>query len=137
MLRREVACGGLRTKVTSVCQLFAARPRPLSTGSTLGAPSTAGTVGWAPVISPKCRTKACWPESSRCTSSKSSVLCSFRASRSAVTVASSSGLERSTPETRAPMVAVTLVIRRSDIGAFPSVEVSDERGRGAAPGCAW
>ena len=52
MLRSVLACGGLSTKVTSVCQWFA-RPSSLSTGSTLGAPGTAGTVGWAVVSWPK------------------------------------------------------------------------------------
>lgn len=59
MLRRLVACGGLSTKVTSVCQWLAARPPSLSTGRTFGAPSTADTVGWAVVMSPKWRAKAC------------------------------------------------------------------------------
>jgi hypothetical protein len=44
MLRSVLACGGFSTKVTSVCQ-WLARPSSLSTGSTLGAPGTAGTAG--------------------------------------------------------------------------------------------
>ena len=44
LLDRVVARGGAWTKVTSVCQWLAV-PRSLSTGSTLGAPSTDATVG--------------------------------------------------------------------------------------------
>ena len=52
MLRSVLACGGLSTKVTSVCQ-WLDRPFSLSTGSTFGSPSTAGTVGCAEVSGPK------------------------------------------------------------------------------------
>jgi hypothetical protein len=52
MLRSVLACGGLSTKVTSVCQWLTG-PSWLSTGSTRGTWSTAGIVGCAVVSSPK------------------------------------------------------------------------------------
>lgn len=118
MLRRVLAWGGLRTKVTSVCQ-WLARPRSLSTGSTFGAPSTAGTVGWAVVRSPNWRAKACWPSSSRPSASKTSALCSLRAARTAAMVSSSRGLAMSMPDIWAPIFAVTLRISISDMCGGP------------------
>src|ERR1019366_3516660 len=107
MLRRVLACGGLSTKVTSVCQRFA-RLSSLSTGRTFGSPSTAGTVGCAALRGPKWRANRCWPSSSTSMPRKTSALCSLSGARIAVTVPGSSSREGLTPVTSAPIRAVIL-----------------------------
>ena len=83
---RSTEMAGTRsTKVTSVCQEFAAMPRVAFTLSTRALPVF--TVGCAVVRGPRSSAKAIWASSSRwCWPRKNTTLCASRAARTWATV---------------------------------------------------